>query len=129
MSWLAYLTAPWRNAADTAAALARIESAVHTDLPAKFDHLETLMADVSALLNDVAAGLSGPLATSITELIAERDALAAQNAELTGEDVAESAAATNVKTAFDGVAALFAPAELPDVEPLPEAPAEGDVQV
>lgn len=131
MSWLAYLLAPWRNATTTAAALARIETAVHT-IPADIDHLETLMADVSALLNEVADGLSGPLATSINELIAERDALAAQNAALTGEDVAESEAAGRVKSAFDAVASKFtATPEVPDVEPLPEpeAPAEGTEQV
>jgi hypothetical protein len=35
--------------------------------------LETAMADVSGLLNEVADGLRGPLATSITALLAERD--------------------------------------------------------
>lgn len=74
--------------------------------------LEQKMTDVSQVLNDVADGLSGPLATSIRELIAE-------NASLRGEDAAESAAAGNVKVAFDNVAALFAPADLPNVPDLP----------
>jgi len=88
--------------------------------------LENKMADVSGVLNQVADGLRGPLATSITELLAERDRLAADNATLSGEDAAESTAAANVRSAFDGVAALFAPVdEVPDVEPLPEpAPVE-----
>ena len=51
------------------------------------------MADVSALLNEVANGLRGPLSTSITELLAERDRLAARNAEHSGEDAAEATAA------------------------------------
>lgn len=72
------------------------------------------MADNSALLNDIAVGLSGPLAGSIQALIAE-------NATLRGEDAAESAAAQNVKSAFDSVASLFAAdPEAPAVEPLPE---------
>lgn len=79
---------------------------------AKLTELEMKMADVSNVLNEVAAGLRGPLATSIQALIAE-------NAELRGEDEAESAAAADVRSAFDEVAAVFAPAELPDVEPLP----------
>jgi hypothetical protein len=93
--------------------------------------LETAMADVSGLLNEVADGLRGPLATSITELVAERDRLASENASLKGEDVAESTAAQAVKAAFDEVAAKFSQApEVPDVDPLPEPtpePAPGEV--
>lgn len=79
------------------------------------------MADTSALLNEVADGLRGPLATSITELIAENQRLAADNATLSGEDAAESSAAANVRSAFDEVAGKFTAApEVPDVAPLPE---------
>lgn len=88
---------------------------------ATLQRLEIAMTDVSGVLNQVADGLRGPLSTSITALIAERDQLAAQNATLTGEDVAESAAAADVKAAFDQVAAKFAPVdEVPDVPVLPE---------
>lgn len=83
--------------------------------------LESQMADVSGLLNEVADGLRGPLATSVTELIAENQRLAQANASLTGEDVAESTAAQNVKTAFDEVASKFTQTpDVPDVGPLPE---------
>lgn len=96
--------------------------------------VEATMADVSQVLNEVAAGLRGPLATSIQALIASEAAARARVAELEGEDVAESAAAADVKAAFDEVAGVFAAPELPDVPELPaepeptpdpEAPAEG----
>ncbi len=88
---------------------------------ARLTRLETLMTDVSGVLNQVADGLRGPLATSIQELIAENQRLATDNATLSGEDAAESSAADNVKSAFDGVAALFTPVpDVPDVDPLPE---------
>lgn len=84
------------------------------------------MADqITQTLTDVAAGLRGPLATSITALLAERDQLAARNAELEGTEVAQSTAAADVRSAFDEIAGKFAPvADVPDVDPLPEAPAE-----
>src|SRR3954470_5526641 len=59
--------------------------------------LEQKMTDVSQVLNDVAAGLSGPLATSIRELIAENATLTGENASLKGEDASESLAASNVR--------------------------------
>lgn len=80
--------------------------------------MESLMADTSALLNEVADGLRGPLATSIQELIAE-------NASLKGEDAAESTAAQNVKAAFDELAGKFtSDPSTPDVPPLDPAPVE-----
>jgi hypothetical protein len=83
--------------------------------------LRKLMADVSHVLNEVADGLRGPLATSIQDLINENASLREQNATLSGEDAAESEAAANVKAAFDEVAAKFAPVEeVPDVPPLDE---------
>jgi hypothetical protein len=86
------------------------------------------MADNSALLNEVAEGLRGPLLTSVTDLIASEKAALARVAELEGrntaleaEDAGESAAAQAVRTAFDGLAAKFTEApEVPDVDPLPE---------
>jgi hypothetical protein len=77
--------------------------------------MKSQMADVSNVLNEVADGLRGPLATSIQELIAE-------NAALKGEDAAESTAAANVKAAFDEVASKFTPVdEVPDVPPLDDS--------
>jgi hypothetical protein len=109
--------------ADSAAgkiALARIED--------QLTAIGEAMADNSALLNEVAEGLRGPLLTSVTDLIAsEKAALArvaeleGRNAELEGEDAGESAAAQAVRSAFDGLAAKFADdPEAPDVQPLPE---------
>src|SRR5690349_5902834 len=84
------------------------------------NRLEGLMADVSQLLNEVADGLRGPLATSINDLIASEAAARAEAAQLRGEDVAESDAAANVKAAFDEVASKFsASPDVPDVAPLP----------
>jgi hypothetical protein len=84
--------------------------------------LEMKMADNSALLNQVADGLTN-LGPAISALVAE-------NASLRGEDTAESAAASRVKEGFDHVAGLFTTApEVPDVQPLPpvdEAPAPAD---
>jgi hypothetical protein len=84
------------------------------------------MADqITQTLTDVAAGLRGPLATSITALIAERDAAVARATELGATELAQGTAAEDVRAAFADVAGLFAPvAEVPDVEPLPETPAE-----
>lgn len=96
----------------------------------KITRLESKMADVSEVLNEVAAGLRGPLASSIQALIAENSTLAARNAELEGEDVAESSAASDVKAAFDEVAGVFAAPELPDVpelEPVVEEPVDPTV--
>lgn len=85
--------------------------------------MEMNMADVSQVLNDVAAALRDNLSPRITDLVAENAQLRVRNAELEGEDVAESEAASNVKTAFDGVAGLFDQTEeAPTPEPLPEPP-------
>ena len=86
------------------------------------------MADqITQTLNDVADGLRGPLATSITELIASEKAARERVAELEGTEVVQSAAADNVKSAFAEVAAKFTPvAEVPDVPELPETPSGED---
>lgn len=90
-----------------------------------------LMADqITQVLTDVAAGLRGPLATSITALIADRDNAVARATELGATELAQSTAADDVRTAFADVAGLFAPvAEVPDVEPLPEASDEQGTDV
>lgn len=93
-------------------------------LTARLTNLEASMADTSALLTEVANGLRGPLYTSVQALIASEAAARAEAAELRGEDVAESAAAQDVRAAFSEVAGLFA-AE-PTVPDVPELPAEGE---
>lgn len=90
------------------------------ELPRNIRKLVDHMADISPLLNEVAESLRGGLSTSIQAILEENAALRATNAELSGEDVAESEAAANVKAAFDEVASKFTAApEAPDVEPLP----------
>lgn len=85
--------------------------------------VHTMTTDMSADLNEVADGID-TLRTPVAELLAERDALAAENAELKGEDVRESAAGARVREAFDGLAGLLTnKPDAPDVEPLPD-PAE-----
>ncbi|MDP9144016.1 MAG: hypothetical protein M3N43_04870, partial [Actinomycetota bacterium] len=59
-----------------------------------------LMADQSALLTSIADGLRG-LGAAVATLRDENITLRARNAELEGEDVAESAATDTVKTEFD----------------------------
>lgn len=106
MSWIERLTAPWTDRV----VLDRIDR--------KIDELGASVADLSTLLNDIAAGLSGPLAGSVQELIA-------RNAELEGVSAGNSAAAQNVRTAFDDLAAKFTnDPEAPDVAPLPETGSE-----
>lgn len=74
--------------------------------------------DNSQMLNDVALGM-----IALGEVVGP---LLAENAALRGEDAAESAAAGNVKSAFDGLAAKFtAEPSLPDVPPLEPAPEPG----
>lgn len=84
---------------------------------AKLQKLEYLMANVSDVLNQVADGLSGPLYSSVSALLAE-------NAELRGEDAGESEAAERVRSSFADISSLFAAPELPDVPA--ELPAEGE---
>ncbi len=90
----------------------------------RLERIITAMADQSALLNSVADGLR-TLGGTIAALRDENTGLRARNAELEGEEVAESAATANVKAEFDKVAGLFtAEPDVPDVEPLPDAPVE-----
>jgi hypothetical protein len=85
------------------------------------ERLLTMADNITTVLTEVADGLRGPLATSITALLAERDTLAARNAELEGAEAAQSTAADDVRRAFASVAGKFAPVE--DVEDVPELPA------
>lgn len=90
------------------------------DMPLRVKEIWQKMTDMSTVLDDIATKMRGPLATSITELVAENTRLRQENADLTDEDVAESAAAQNVVTAYNEVAGLFAPTDVPaDVPTLP----------
>ena len=89
----------------------------------KIDEMGMTMADVSQVLNDVATGLRDNLGPRIQDVLAENATLRSRNAELEGEDVAESEAAAAVKAAFDQVAAAFdGTDEAPTPDPLPEPP-------
>lgn len=93
----------------------------------KIDKMGMTMADVSQVLNDVATGLRDNLGPRIQDVLAENATLRSRNAELEGEDVAESEAAANVKAAFDDVARAFdGTDEAPTPEPLPEPPTPGE---
>lgn len=86
----------------------------------RIERMLTAMADQSALLNSVAEGLRS-LGGTVSALVAENATLRARNAELEGEEAAESAATSNVKAEYDSLAALFnSEPSVPDVEPLPE---------
>lgn len=99
------------------------------EIRSKIDKMGKNMADVSQVLNDVAAGLRDNLGPRISDLLAENSRLRVRNAELEGEDVAESEAASGVAEAFNGVAGLFDQTEdAPTPEPLPEAPAAGETE-
>jgi hypothetical protein len=119
---------PWR---DWVAMPTRV-AALHDNLiPLIRKELHTMADQITQTLNDVAEQVRGPLATSIGELIAERDQLAARNAELEGTEVAQSAATENVRSAFADVAGVFTRnPETPDVPadlPVPEPSGEQEV--
>jgi len=96
-----------------------------TEIREKINEMRMAMADVSQVLNDVATGIRDNLGPRIVDVLAENAQLRNRNAELEGEDVAESAAAENVRAAFAEVAGLFDQTdEAPTPEPLPETPGE-----
>lgn len=118
VSWWSYLAGPWRSAAATPDILARLTA------------LENHMADVSPLLNQLADDIATWAAGPFAELLAENARLAARNAELEGEDVAETSAATRAVDEFNRIVAPVSespevPAEIPPVEvpAEPETPA------
>ena len=111
--WLQRALAPWFQT------VTDIQDAVLVEIPAQLARMETMMADTSALLDQVAEGINN-LGQPVADLIAENVRLAARNAELEGEDAAETDAADRVKSAFEQLAARFSSPEVPDVEPLPE---------
>lgn len=88
----------------------------------RLTEMEEKMANEAEVLNSVADKLNSDVFPSVSALLAENLQLRTRNAELEGEDVAESAASGRVVDATNAVAGLFADPELPDVEPV--APAE-----
>lgn len=121
------------------AELVSLVRANHAEVTAELSRLGVAMANATDVLNEVAAGLRGPLATSILDLIAERDAaeaarvqavnaLAEEQGREATEEAQESEAAQGLRDAFGEVAGLFEDDDLPDVEPLPEPePVEPDL--
>ena len=100
-------------------------------VPRRVKEILVIMADESALIQSIADALNNDVFPSVSALIAENEAQAATIAELNATieggaaiEAAESEAAANAKAATDQVAALFAPADLPTVNPLPEIPDE-----
>ena len=98
-------------------------------VPRRVKELLQKMADESAVIQSVADALNDKVFPAVSALIAENGTQAARIAELEAQiaggeavEVAESAAAANARAATDSVVGLFAPAELPDVEPLPVEP-------
>ncbi len=116
-NWLAdrwhWLVGPWRTQSTqdelTLSVLRRIE------------HLERFMADTSPVLNKLAEDLRAWGAGPFAALLADNARLAARNAELEGEDVAESSAADNAVSAFNDLTAPVT--ESPDV-PVEISPVE-----
>lgn len=111
--------------------LVNLVRANHAEVTAELSRLGVAMANATEVLNEVAAGLRGPLATSILDIIAERDAaeaarveavnaLAVERGEEATEEAQESEAAADLRDAFGEVSGLFDEPDLPDVEPLPE---------
>lgn len=113
-AWLSALIAPWRAA--------RVIDRINDQLTS----IGATMADQSALLNDIAVGLTN-LASPVSDLIAENTRLAQENADLKGEDAAETTAAAAVQTAYNNLASKFASTpDVPDVPELPAPPATPD---
>jgi hypothetical protein len=109
VSWWSYLAGPWRSAAATSEILARLKQ------------LESHMADVSPILNQLADDMAAWAAGPFAELLAENARLAARNAELEGEDAAETTAADRAVTEFNRIVAPVSeapevPTEIPPVE-------------
>ena len=82
--------------------------------------IRTMADDITPVLTGVAQGLAD-LGPKLSTLLAENAELRARNAELEGTEATQSAAAADVKTAYDNVAGLLtAEPSAPDVDPLPE---------
>jgi hypothetical protein len=99
------------------------------DIVNRLKEIQKTMAADRDLLAQLASDLTA-LATPVSDLIASEAALRARVVELEGQAAADEAgdleAAQAVRSAFDNVASKFQnEPEVPDVEPLPEVPAEG----
>lgn len=123
MSWLLErlraLTAPWSTALGDS--LITIERAVTVTIPNRLHALEKSMADVSPLLDKLAQDLRSWSAGPFAAVLADNARLTARNAELEGEDAAESSAAANAVSAFNELVAPVTdspdvPVEIPPVE-------------
>lgn len=90
--------------------------------------MENLMADVSPLLTQLAQDLRAFGEGPFTELVARNAALEARNAELEGEDSAESAAAESAVSAYNEIAARVTRSpEVPEeIPPVQVPPADGE---
>lgn len=98
-----------------------------TENTAAINDLRRMMADQTQFLNEVATTLRDRVFPGVSELLARNATLEAQAAAQAGEEASESTAAENVRSATDEVAVLFnSNPDVPDLEPLPEVPAEGE---
>lgn len=86
--------------------LAPIHSAL-TDLKG------SLMADISQALNAIRDDINGPLRAKVEALLARNAELEGQAAVQGAEEARESTAATDLRDAFDTLAARFEPADVP----------------
>jgi paraquat-inducible protein B len=123
---------PTRQIVSEVRTLVRGNTKMVAEIRGRIDSMGATMADVSDVLNGVAEGLRDRLGPAIRDVLAENAQLRNRNAELEGEDVAESAAASNVKSAFDDVARQFDgtdEAPTPDPLPEPEQPGPEEPQV
>jgi hypothetical protein len=92
------------------------------------DDMRRMMADQTQFLNDVASTLRDRVFPGVSELLARNATLEAQAAAQGAEEASESTAADSVRAATDEVANLFnSNPDVPDLEPLPETPAEPTV--
>jgi hypothetical protein len=122
------------------AALSDLQRAVaqvaftQVDIVNRLKEIQTIMAADRELLTQLASDMTA-LATPVQNLIESEAALRARVVELEGQAAADESgdlqAAQAVKDAFDTVAEKFRnEPEVPDVEPLPEAPAgDGGTEV
>lgn len=95
-------------------------------VPRRVKEILIIMADESGIIQSIADALNGNVFPAVGALIAENAEQATRIAELEAQiagneavEVAESEAAANARAAADSVVALFAPADLPEVNPLP----------
>lgn len=130
MSWLDRFTWPREAISDIQRDVVAIRVLL-LEIPTRLNRLESAMADVSPLLNKLADDLRAWSAGPFADLLAENARLAARNAELEGEDAAESSAAENAAAAFNELVAPVSespdvPAEIPAVEVPAESPPADD---